>query len=96
VLTAAIVWGLLTNNDDDDDDGGPLYNLYFCTRDRKWLGGIRPCSNRRKHYQWSWAPARADCTTFFSDIDICLLTMNIWYKTATDTNRAFAWIVTVR
>jgi hypothetical protein len=22
----------------------------------KWLGAKQPCSNRRKHHQWSWAP----------------------------------------
>jgi hypothetical protein len=48
VLTAAIVWGLLTNND-DYDDGGPLNNYEY----EKWLGAKRPCINRRKHHQWS-------------------------------------------
>jgi hypothetical protein len=31
VLTAAIVWDLLTNNDDGDDDGGSIKTI-MCTK----------------------------------------------------------------
>jgi hypothetical protein len=42
---------LVINN---DDDGDPLYNLYFCTRDEKWLGAKLPCSNSPLHFNSIW------------------------------------------